>query len=118
MKKPELDSQSFYINIVGGYYYGAAYEKLRVGDKVRLIKEPDNKFDKHAIKVVNAKGEQVGHVSNSYKTIRESCLRATEIQNLFDQEIEGMVYADAGEVHSCRVIVNPSNQNFLNLLRM
>lgn len=53
------------------YYYGADF--LKKGMKVKLEKEPDNKYDKEAIKVTYEGLGKIGYVANSsYTVIGES----------------------------------------------
>ena len=37
--------------------------KLQVGEEVRLIRDPQNQFDRNAIRVVNLHGQQCGFLS-------------------------------------------------------
>lgn len=57
-----------YITLAGmQYYYGCEF--LEPGMSVKLVKEPDNKYDKEAI-VVRMKGlGDIGHVANSVHTV-------------------------------------------------
>ena len=62
-----------YFTIAGTTHYHGM-EFLESGMKVHLIKEPDNEYDKEAIRV-EVKGHlQVGYVANSpYTVIGDSC---------------------------------------------
>ncbi|MDO4189893.1 MAG: HIRAN domain-containing protein [Lachnospiraceae bacterium] len=57
-----------YFTLTGtNHWYGQAF--LKKGMKVKLEKEPDNKYDKEAIKV-SVKGlGQIGYVANSHQTV-------------------------------------------------
>ena len=57
-----------YFTITGTYYYHGK-EFLEKDMQVKLIKEPDNKFDKEAIKVELEGLGQIGHVANSPRTV-------------------------------------------------
>ena len=61
-----------FITLTGTKYYHGN-EFLKPGMKVKLIKEPDNQYDKEAIKVSMKGVGDIGHVSNSpYTVIGES----------------------------------------------
>jgi len=64
-----------YITIVGTQYrYGDAF--LEEGMKVKLVKEPDNAYDKEAIKVELKPFGTIGYVANSTKTVIGECYSA------------------------------------------
>lgn len=82
--------KNIYFTIAGtGYYYGTDF--LKKGMKVKLIKEPDNPYDKEAIRVrVKGLGD-IGHVANSTKTvIGESC-SAGRLYDHFKKKASGRV---------------------------
>ena len=61
-----------FITLTGTKYYHGN-EFLKPGMKVKLIKEPDNQYDKEAIKVSMKGIGDIGHVANSpYTVIGES----------------------------------------------
>ena len=61
-----------FITLTGTKYYHGN-EFLKPGMKVKLIKEPDNQYDKEAIKVSTKGIGDIGHVANSpYTVIGES----------------------------------------------
>lgn len=67
-----------YITIVGmNYRYGT--DILEKGMVVKLIKEPDNEYDKEAIRVDMAGLGTVGYVANSTKTVQGECMSAGRI---------------------------------------
>lgn len=39
-----------------------AIERLQVGDRVHLVPEPSNRFDRHAIQVLAEDGQELGYV--------------------------------------------------------
>ncbi|NOR29240.1 MAG: hypothetical protein GQ540_12000 [Lutibacter sp.] len=43
--------------------------KLKPNDKLELVKEPDNIFDKHAVKIVYEKNLQIGYVPKELSSI-------------------------------------------------
>lgn len=68
----EGKKEKIYITLVGtGYYYGNDF--LKIGMKVQLKKEPDNRHDKEAIAVSCEGLGKIGYVANSpYTVIGES----------------------------------------------
>ena len=61
-----------YFTITGTkYYHGQDF--IRPGMKVSLVKDPDNEYDKEAIRVEMPGLNQIGHVANSpYMVIGDS----------------------------------------------
>ena len=57
-----------FITLTGTKYYHGN-EFLKPGMKVKLIKEPDNQYDKEAIKVSMKGIGDIGHVANSPYTV-------------------------------------------------
>jgi HIRAN domain len=49
--------------LAGSQYYavGAQWQQMQVGDRLELIREPDNRHDKHAIRV-EWRGHKLGYV--------------------------------------------------------
>lgn len=57
-----------YFTLTGtNHWYGQDF--LKKGMKVKLEKEPDNKYDKEAIKVSIKGLGQIGYVANSHNTV-------------------------------------------------
>ena len=64
-----------FITITGtDFEYGSDY--LEKGMIVKLIKEPDNKCDKEAIRVELKPFDKIGYVANSVKTVIGECYSA------------------------------------------
>ena len=64
-----------FITITGtDFVYGNDY--LEKGMIVNLIKEPDNKYDKEAIRVELKPFGKIGYVANSVKTVIGECFSA------------------------------------------
>ena len=63
-RREEIEGGFQYVVIVGINYDNRreAFEKLKVDEKVFLVRELDNKFDKNAIKVINNSNEMLGYV--------------------------------------------------------
>ena len=70
--------KDIYITITGlEYRYGSDF--LKEGLTVKLVKEPDNQFDKEAIKVELKPFGTIGYVANSTKTVIGECYSAGRI---------------------------------------
>lgn len=64
-----------YITIAGAQFrYGSDF--LEKGMTVKLIKEPDNEYDKEAIRVELKPIGTIGYVANSVKTVVGECYSA------------------------------------------
>ena len=65
----------YYVTLTGlNYRYGTA--PFRVGQKVRLVKEPENEFDGEAIRAELPGLGKVGYVANSPRTVVGDCCSA------------------------------------------
>ena len=69
-----------YVTILAIKRHYEKAQKLKEGDIVELIKEPDNEHDSDALKVIWEE-EEVGYVANNEKTVLEGTLSATEIHS-------------------------------------
>ena len=74
-----------YFTIAGmRHYFGADF--LERGDEVKLIKEPDNDYDKEAIRVeVDGLGK-IGYVANSVGTVLGDCYSAGRLYDKIKDE--------------------------------
>lgn len=67
--------KDLYFTITGmNYRYGNEF--LEKGMKVKLVKEPDNDYDKEAIAVELKPLGKIGYVANSTKTVVGECFSA------------------------------------------
>ena len=79
-----------YISIVGvGHYFGP--EIFKVGQKIILRKDHDNKQDDEAIQAELETIGKVGYVANSYQTVAKGTRSAGRIYDTFDEECTGEV---------------------------
>ena len=69
------------------YYYGNDF--LKKGMKIRLEKEPDNEYDKEAIKVTCEGLGKIGYVANSSYTVMGESMSAGRVYD----KIGDMAYA-------------------------
>lgn len=59
--------------------------------KVHLVKDPDNEYDKEAIKVMMEGLGQVGFVANSHYTVMGECMSAGRMYDKIGDEADGTV---------------------------
>jgi hypothetical protein len=79
-----------YFTITGmNYYYGT--DVVEKGDEVKLVKEPDNKYDKEAILVCLEGLGDVGHVANSPYTVLGESYSAGRLYDKIGETAEGTV---------------------------
>lgn len=72
-----------FITITGlNYRYGSEF--LEKGMEVKLIKEPENEYDKEAIKVEFEGLGQIGYVANSPKTVLGESMSAGRLYDKID----------------------------------
>ena len=71
------------------YYFGLSiFEK---GMKVKLIKEPDNRYDSEAIRVEVKDHGKVGYVANSTSTVIGESMSAGRLYDHFGKKAKGKV---------------------------
>ena len=76
--KEEKVMSNMYITIAGTQFrYGSEF--LEKGMTVKLIKEPDNEYDKEAIRVELKPIGAIGYVANSVKTVIGTCSSAGRV---------------------------------------
>ena len=74
-----------YFTITGlNHYYGSDF--LKNGMKVKLIKEPDNKYDKEAIRVELKGLGKIGYVANSTYTVMGDSMSAGRMYDLMKKK--------------------------------
>lgn len=82
--------KKMYITIAGtDFEYGNEY--LKEGMTVKLIKEPDNKYDKEAIKVVLKPFGTIGYVANSVKTVLGNCYSAGRLYDKIGKKAKAKI---------------------------
>ncbi len=97
----ERTSQSFtnYIIKAVGVTFGnrqSVIKRLHRGDILQFVPEPDNAYDKNAIKILTASGEQIGYVSKDYNSniLRQlQCKKIAKVQVL---DVTGDLYETKG----------------------
>ena len=79
-----------YFTITGTQYcHGLAF--MKKGMKVKLIKEPDNDFDKEAIRVEIDGAGKVGYVANSPYTVQGDSISAGRIYDKIGKKAYGKI---------------------------
>ena len=79
-----------YFTLTGTKYYHGN-EFLKPGMKLKLKKEPDNKYDTEAIQVKIKGLGVIGYVANSTKTVLGDTMSAGRIYDRFDGKAKGKV---------------------------
>ena len=79
-----------YFTITGlCHYYGSDF--LKKGMRVKLIKEPDNQFDKEAIRVELKGLGKIGYVANSTHTVLGETMSAGRIYDHMRKKAKGKI---------------------------
>lgn len=82
--------EEMFITIAGAQYkYGTDF--LEKGMKIKLVKEPDNKIDKEAIKIELEPFGTIGYVANSVKTVIGECYSAGRLYDKIGDEAKAEV---------------------------
>jgi len=91
------------ITITGlDYYYG--HSPFKKGRKVKLVKEPENEYDKEAIRVEMKGLGKVGYVANSTRTVLGECQSAGRIYDRFGKKATAEVKYILPQGIVCKVI--------------
>lgn len=81
---------SIYFTITGmNHYYGSDF--LKKGMKVKLVKEPDNEYDKEAIRVEMKGLGKIGYVANSPHTVLGASESAGRMYDKMKKKAKGSV---------------------------
>ena len=81
---------SIYFTITGmSHYYGSDF--LKKGMKVKLVKEPDNEYDKEAIRVEMKGLGKIGYVANSPHTVIGASESAGRMYDKMKKKAKGSV---------------------------
>ena len=94
--------EKIYFTIVATcFYHGKEFFEKDM--KVRLVKEPDNKHDREAIKVELEGLGQVGYVANSPKTVIGESYSAGRIYDKIGDTAEGTVLYNVDDGVLCYI---------------
>ena len=90
-REREEYSMKIWFTITGtGYRYGQDF--LEKGMKVRMEKEPDNEYDREAIKVMMKGLGHIGYVANSPKTVVGESWSAGRLYDKIGDTAKGKVF--------------------------
>lgn len=82
------------IKLVGCNFHPASKKTIE-NETVKLIREPDNQFDKEAIAVYNAIGEKIGYVGSgktvSHGNRRNGCIDNHQLGNIMGVQGRGII---------------------------
>lgn len=91
-----------YITLTGTkYYYGKDF--LKSGMKVRLVKEPENEFDKEAIRAEKKGLGTIAHVANSPHTVIGESLSAGRVYDRIGKKAVARVVHVLPQGVLCRI---------------
>lgn len=92
-----------YFTIAGcNHYFGSNF--MEKGMKVKLVKEPDNEYDKEAIQVVVKGLGKVGYVANSPYTVKGESMSAGRLYDKLGDEAKGKVMFVINGGVVCRIV--------------
>ena len=94
--------KKMYFTLTGtNHYHGQEF--LKKGMTGQLVKEPDNEYDKEAIKVMMKGLDKIGYVANSPYTMLGDSLSAGRIYDNIGKKAEGKVLYVVNEGVLCCV---------------
>lgn len=98
-----------YVTITGlKHYFGI--EPFQVGQKIRLIKEPENSFDREAIRAELPGLGRVGYVANSSYTVQGECFSAGRIYDKIGNTASAKVKYVLANAVVCKVKVSTEKE--------
>ena len=99
-----------YFTIAGcNHYFGSNF--MEKGMKVKLVKEPDNEYDKEAIQVVVKGLGRVGYVANSPYTVKGESMSAGRLYDKLGDEAKGKVMFVINGGVVCRIVDTGMEKN-------
>lgn len=94
--------EEMYFTIAGcNHYYGTEF--MEKGMKVKLVKEPDNEYDKEAIQVKIKGLGKVGYVANSPYTVQGESMSAGRLYDKVGDKAKGKIVFVVGGTAVCRI---------------
>lgn len=101
-----------YFTITGtNFRYG--HDFLEKGMPVSLVKEPDNKYDKEAIKVEVPGIGKIGYVANSTHTVIGDCMSAGRLYDKIDETADGVVLYVLSDAVVCELNQVPAEERMI-----
>ena len=97
--------EKIYFTITGtNHRYGMEFFEPK--QEVKLVKEPDNEFDKEAIKVEMEGLGHVGYVANSPYTVQGESMSAGRMYDRFEDTAKGIVKYVLPQGVLCELIID------------
>ena len=94
--------KDIYFTLTGTYYrFGSDF--MEPGMKVKLVKEPDNEYDKEAIKVEMEGLGTVGYVANSIKTVLGDSYSAGRMYDYIGKKAKAKIVAVTDKGVICKI---------------
>lgn len=90
-KEEEIEAVNKIYFTVTGLHYHLGDEFLEIGNKINLVKEPENAFDHEAILVKLPGLGTIGHVANSVRTVLGESYSAGRLYDKIGDEAVGIV---------------------------
>lgn len=91
-----------YFTIAGcNHYFGSDF--MKKGMKVKLVKEPDNEYDKEAIQVKIKGLGKVGYVANSSFTVKGDSMSAGRMYDKLGDKAKGKIVFVIDGSAVCRI---------------
>ena len=89
---------------ITGIHYHFGSKPFAVGQKIKLVKEPDNEYDSEAIQVKIKGLGKVGYVANSPYTVKGESMSAGRLYDKIGDKAKGKIVfvTDGGVI--CKVI--------------
>ena len=99
----------YYVTLTGlNYRFGTA--PFQVGQKVTLVKEPENAYDCEAVSAELPGLGKVGYVANSTRTVAGNCCSAGRLYDKIGDTAVAKVKYILENAVVCKVKVSPVNQ--------
>lgn len=101
--------EKIYFTITGtNHQYGMKFFEPK--QEVKLVKEPDNEFDKEAIKVEMEGLGHVGYVANSPYTVQGESMSAGRMYDRFGDTAKGIVKYVLPQGVLCELIIDSADE--------
>ena len=91
---------------IAGTQYRLGSDFMKKGMEVKLVKEPDNAYDREAIKVEMEGLGQVGYVANSYKTVIGECYSAGRLYDKIGKKAKAKVHIVTDRGVICKIKID------------
>lgn len=102
---------TYYFTITGTCFKHG-HDFFKPDMKVNLVKEPDNEYDKEAIKVTMPGLGTIGYVANSSKTVIGESYSAGRLYDKIDEEATGTVLYVLPEGVLCSIEIDDESISF------